>query len=147
MRARCVASRELEAGVAHGYDGSVQIIALDHLVLTVADVGATVSFYEKLGMQSQSFGDGRIALRFGEQKMNLHPCGAEITPNAAAATPGSADLCFLVADPVEEVLGNLATHGIEVELGPVSRSGATSTLTSVYLRDPDGNLVELARPR
>jgi catechol 2,3-dioxygenase-like lactoylglutathione lyase family enzyme len=123
----------------------VRIVALDHLVLTVADVNATVSFYEKLGMRSEGFGDGRIALRFGEQKINLHQRGAEITPNAASATPGSADLCFLVANTIEEILGELATLGINVELGPVARTGATSTLTSVYLRDPDGNLVELAR--
>lgn len=120
-------------------------MALDHLVLTVADVGVTVNFYEKLGMRSEAFGDGRIALRFGEQKINLHRRGAELTPNAAIATPGSADLCFLVADPIEEVLDELATGGIDVELGPVARTGATSTLTSVYLRDPDGNLVELAQ--
>jgi catechol 2,3-dioxygenase-like lactoylglutathione lyase family enzyme len=123
----------------------VRIVALDHLVLTVADVGATVSFYEKLGMRSDTFGDGRIALRFGEQKINLHQSGAEVTPNAAIATPGSADVCFLVANPIEEVLGELASAGIDVELGPVARTGATSALTSVYVRDPDGNLVELAQ--
>jgi catechol 2,3-dioxygenase-like lactoylglutathione lyase family enzyme len=129
-----------------GYDHEVRIVALDHLVLTVADVDATVGFYEKLGMRSETFGDGRIALRFGEQKINLHQRGAaEITPNAAFATPGSADLCFLVATPIEEILGELATLRIDVELGPVTRTGATSPLTSVYLRDPDGNLVELAR--
>jgi catechol 2,3-dioxygenase-like lactoylglutathione lyase family enzyme len=123
----------------------VRIVALDHLVLTVVDVGVTVSFYEKLGMRSETFGEGRIALRFGEQKINLHQRGAEITPNATSATPGSADLCFLVANPIEEVLRELATAGIAVELGPVARTGATSTLTSVYLRDPEGNLIELAQ--
>lgn len=122
----------------------MRIAALDHLVLTVADIDHTVSFYESLGMRRETFGDGRIALRFGEQKINLHLSGAEIRPHAAAPTPGSADLCFLVADPVEQVLSTLAHAGIDVELGPVTRSGATRALTSVYVRDPDGNLVELS---
>ncbi len=125
----------------------VEILGLDHLVLTVVDIEATVGFYEKLGMRAETFGDGRIALRFGDQKINLHAKGAEISPNAAHATPGSADLCFLMADPVEDVLEALGRADIPIEEGPVMRSGATATLTSVYVRDPDGNLVELSRPR
>ena len=85
------------------------------LVLTVVDIEATVCFYEKLGMRGETFGDGRVALRFGEQKINLHQRGAEISPNAAHASPGSADLCFLVADPVEDVLVALGRAGIAIE--------------------------------
>jgi catechol 2,3-dioxygenase-like lactoylglutathione lyase family enzyme len=124
----------------------MEIVALDHLVLTVADMDATVSFYEKLGMRRETFGDGRVALRFGEQKINLHQMGAEFSPNAAVATPGSADLCFLVAGPIEDIVRELGEAGIEIEEGPVSRVGATTTLTSVYVRDPDRNLVELSEP-
>ena len=123
----------------------MEILALDHLVLTVVDIEATVSFYERLGMRRETFGDGRVALQFGDQKINLHQRGAEINPNAAHATAGSADLCFLVANPVEDVLATLGNAGIAIEEGPVTRTGATATLTSVYVRDPDGNLVELSR--
>jgi catechol 2,3-dioxygenase-like lactoylglutathione lyase family enzyme len=137
----------------HGMSGSssahrqpVRIASLDHLVLTVADIDRTVAFYEKLGMRREAFGDRRLALRFGGQKTNLHQLGAELSPNAAAATPGSADLCFLVAAPIGEVQEALAAAGIEVELGPVRRTGATAALTSLYIRDPDGNLVELSSP-
>jgi catechol 2,3-dioxygenase-like lactoylglutathione lyase family enzyme len=129
-----------------GYVVGVEFLVLDHIVLTVVDIEATVCFYEKLGMRRESFADGRVALRFGEQKINLHQRGAEISPNAAHATPGSADLCFLVADPVEDVLAALGRAGIAIEEGPVLRAGATAELTSVYIRDPDDNLVELSRP-
>ena len=112
----------------------------------MVDIGATVSFYEKPGMRRETFGDGRVALRFGDQKLNLHQRGAEISPNAAHATPGLADLCLLVGDAVEDVLAALGSAGIEIEEGPLKRTGATATLTSVYVRDPDGNLVELSRP-
>lgn len=124
----------------------MQIVALDHLVLTVADIEATASFYERLGMRRDRFGDGRIALRFGEQKLNLHQLGAEVSPHATVAAPGSADLCFLVADPPKQIIEELEREGIPVELGPVKRTGATSDIVSVYLRDPDGNLVELSKP-
>jgi catechol 2,3-dioxygenase-like lactoylglutathione lyase family enzyme len=125
----------------------MQILGLDHLVLTVANIETTVAFYEKLGMQRQTFGEGRVALRFGEQKINLHERGAEVSPHAAHPVPGSADLCFLVADPIEDVLQALSSVGIAVEEGPVDRTGTTTPLLSVYLRDPDDNLVELSRPR
>jgi catechol 2,3-dioxygenase-like lactoylglutathione lyase family enzyme len=124
----------------------VRILALDHLVLTVADIDATVRFYESLGMRREDFGDGRVALRFGDQKLNLHAAGAELAPHAANPTPGSADLCLLVSDDLDQVAESLSRAGIAVELGPVSRTGATSTLTSLYVRDPDGNLVELSQP-
>jgi catechol 2,3-dioxygenase-like lactoylglutathione lyase family enzyme len=97
-------------------------------------------------MRREAFEDGRVALRFGDQKLNLHRAGAEIVPHARVPAPGSADLCLLVdADP-EEVVATLEAAGVPVEVGPVQRTGATSALTSVYVRDPDGNLVELARP-
>jgi catechol 2,3-dioxygenase-like lactoylglutathione lyase family enzyme len=120
--------------------------AIDHLVLTVADAEATVAFYERLGMRGETFGDGRLALRFGDQKLNLHVAGAELEPHALRPTPGSADLCLLVEDELDDVARELAAAGIEVELGPVERAGAAGTIRSLYVRDPDGNLVELSRP-
>jgi catechol 2,3-dioxygenase-like lactoylglutathione lyase family enzyme len=123
----------------------VRIRSLDHLVLTVADIDATVRFYESLGMRRETFGAGRIALRFGDQKLNLHRAGAELAPHAARPTCGSADLCFLVEDSLEEVAESLARADVPVELGPVARTGATSALNSLYVRDPDGNLVELSQ--
>jgi catechol 2,3-dioxygenase-like lactoylglutathione lyase family enzyme len=123
----------------------ISIDSLDHVVLTVHDLDATVRFYvDVLGMTEASFGDGRRALRFGDQKLNLHEAGAEVAPSATDATPGSADLCLLTRTPVEGVLRVLEEHGTAVEQGPVEREGATGPLLSVYFRDPDGNLVELA---
>src|SRR4051794_13841946 len=124
----------------------MRIRSLDHLVLTVSDIAATVRFYESLGMRREVFGDGRVALRFGDQKLNLHEAGAEIAPHAARPTCGSADLCFLVAADLDEVGESLSAKGIQVELGPVGRTGARSALTSLYIRDPDGNLIELSQP-
>jgi catechol 2,3-dioxygenase-like lactoylglutathione lyase family enzyme len=124
----------------------VRIRSLDHLVLTVADVEATVAFYERLGMRRETFGGNRVALRFGEQKLNLHLAGAEIEPHARRPTVGSADLCFLVDGRVEDVASELTAAGISIELGPVERTGAQGAIRSVYLRDPDGNLVELSEP-
>jgi catechol 2,3-dioxygenase-like lactoylglutathione lyase family enzyme len=123
----------------------VRIRSLDHLVLTVSDVEATVRFYESIGMRRETFGEGRVALRFGDQKLNLHEAGAEVVPHAAHPTGGSADLCFLVADDLDEVAKALSRADVRVELGPVDRTGATSQLLSLYVRDPDGNLVELSR--
>jgi catechol 2,3-dioxygenase-like lactoylglutathione lyase family enzyme len=126
---------------------AMPIASLDHLVLTVADLGRTVSFYEALGMRLERFGDGRIALRFGDQKLNLHEARHEFEPKAERPTPGSADVCFLVTEAsIEDTLAGLAAAGIGVELGPVRRTGATGALTSVYVRDPDRNLVELSVP-
>ena len=118
---------------------------LDHLVLTVADVEASVNFYvDVLGMQAVTFGEGRRALAFGNQKINLHPAAAPISPHAAAPTRGSADLCFIAATPLEEVVRHLAAQGVAIEQGPVPRTGATGPIRSVYLRDPDGNLIEVS---
>jgi catechol 2,3-dioxygenase-like lactoylglutathione lyase family enzyme len=124
----------------------MRIRALDHLVLTVADPEATVAFYERLGMRREVFGDGRLALRFGEQKINLHRAGAEFEPHAAAPVRGSADFCLLIDGPLADIERELEATGIPVELGPIERTGATTKLRSVYLRDPDGNLVELSEP-
>lgn len=124
----------------------LRVRALDHLVLTVADIEATVAFYEALGMTRVRFAEGRVALAFGAQKINLHPAGAEIAPHAAHPRPGSADLCFLVEGDVADLSAQLSAAGLSVELGPVPRTGAQGPLTSVYLRDPDGNLVELSVP-
>ena len=125
----------------------MRIDRLDHLVLTVADVEASLAFYAKvLGMQPITFGNGRRALAFGNQKINLHPASAPIKPHAATPTAGSADLCFIVETPLEEVMRHLAACGVTIEDGPVPRTGATGPIQSVYFRDPDGNLLELSRP-
>ena len=123
----------------------MRIERLDHLVLTVRDPEKTVAFYtDALGMEAIEFADGRRALRFGAQKLNLHPADAPFTPHAAHPTPGSADLCFLTRTPLADVVAHLEKHGVPIEEGPVPRTGATGPLRSVYLRDPDGNLIELA---
>jgi catechol 2,3-dioxygenase-like lactoylglutathione lyase family enzyme len=123
----------------------MQLDRLDHLVLTVADIEATCAFYERvLGMRRVAFGAGRVTLQFGRQKINLHQAGREFEPKALRPTPGSADLCFLAAIPLEAVIAHLAVAGVEIEEGPVARSGALGPIRSVYLRDPDGNLLEIA---
>ncbi|HEY1574751.1 MAG TPA: VOC family protein [Pseudonocardiaceae bacterium] len=123
----------------------LRVSRLDHLVLTVADIDATVEWYSNvLGMSRVTFGEGRTALRFGNQKINLHLAGHEFEPRAAVATRGSADLCFIVDDDLDGVRAQLAANGVAVELGPVVRTGATGQLDSVYVRDPDGNLIELS---
>jgi catechol 2,3-dioxygenase-like lactoylglutathione lyase family enzyme len=123
---------------------AVQIRALDHLVLTVADPEASVAFYERLGMRREEFGDGRIALRFGDHKINLHRAGRPIQPHARRPTPGSADVCLIVEGTLDAVERELERAGVVFELGPVERMGATGPIRSLYLRDPDGNLVELS---
>ncbi|MEU0276995.1 VOC family protein [Streptomyces sp. NPDC006195] len=123
----------------------MRVERLDHLVLTVADIEATVVFYTRvLGMEPVVFGGGRRALAFGQSKINLHRAGHEFEPKAARPSPGSADLCFVVADPLERVIAELAAQGVPVEEGPVERTGALGPFVSVYVRDPDGNLVELS---
>ncbi len=125
-----------------------RLTTLDHLVLTVADIAATVAFYETaLGMKSERFmaadGQPRWALHFGTMKINLHPHGKEYEPKAASVRPGSADLCFLSETPTDEWIAHLETLQIAIEEGPVRRTGATGPLLSIYLRDPDGNLIEI----
>jgi catechol 2,3-dioxygenase-like lactoylglutathione lyase family enzyme len=122
-----------------------QVRSLDHLVLTVVDIEATCDFYARvLGMEVVDFGGGRRALTFGEQKINLHQQGAEFEPKAHHPTPGSADLCFLTEAPLDEVICHLGDWGVPVLEGPVMRTGATGPIRSVYLRDPDANLVEVS---
>lgn len=123
----------------------MRIDRLDHLVLTVADIDVTTRFYaEVLGMAVETFGEGRTALRFGSSKINLHRAGNEFEPKAHTALPGTADLCFVVDDPIETVIAELDAHEVEIIEGPVQRTGAVGTLLSVYLRDPDDNLIELS---
>lgn len=123
----------------------MRIDRLDHLVLTVADIDATVAFYTRvLGMEAVTFGAGRTALAFGRSKINLHRAGHEFEPKALRPTPGSADLCLIAAGPLDQVIEDLAAHGIPVEEGPVERTGATGPILSVYFRDPDQNLIEVS---
>jgi catechol 2,3-dioxygenase-like lactoylglutathione lyase family enzyme len=123
----------------------MRIEVLDHLVLTVADIDRTRDFYERvLGMEPAVFGEGRHALTFGAQKINLHEAGREFEPKAAAPTPGSADLCFLTNASVAEAVEHLEANSVELIEGPVRRTGATGPITSVYFRDPDGNLLEVS---
>lgn len=114
----------------------------------MADVERTVDFYSRvLGMDAVSFGSGRRALTFAASKINLHQVGHEFEPKAAAPTPGSADLCLISVDRLDAVLAHLAECGVSVEKGPVQRTGAAGPITSVYFRDPDGNLVEISNYR
>jgi len=123
----------------------MQVLGMDHLVLTVASIERTVAFYrDVLGLRAETFGDGRWALHFGEQKFNLHEEGHEFEPKAARATPGSVDICLVVATLIGSVVAELRAHGVPIVEGPVDRTGARGAIRSVYLRDPDGNLVELA---
>jgi catechol 2,3-dioxygenase-like lactoylglutathione lyase family enzyme len=123
----------------------MRIDQLDHLVLTVVDVGRTAEFYERvLGMRAVAFAGGRGALRFGNAKINLHQAGQEFEPKAAQPIPGSADICLITPDPLPAVCTHLAAHGVTIEEGPVTRTGATGPISSVYIRDPDGNLIEIS---
>lgn len=125
--------------------------AIDHLVLTVTDIVVARRFYEDvLGLENASFeaadGTTRWALRVGSQKINLHQAGREFEPKARHPTPGSADLCFLTDTPMTHWQAHLTAHGTEVVAGPVARTGATGPITSIYVRDPDGNLLEISVP-
>ena len=123
----------------------MRIDRLDHLVLTVASIEAAAEFYTRvLGMGVVTFGAGRTALTFGASKINLHEAGKEFEPKARRPTPGSADICLIVEDGITEVMAELAAAGVDTEEGPVPRTGATGPITSCYLRDPDGNLIELS---
>jgi catechol 2,3-dioxygenase-like lactoylglutathione lyase family enzyme len=118
---------------------------LDHLVLTTRDKEACVRFYtDVLGMQLEQFGAGRLAFRFGAQKINLHEAGKEFLPKAHVPTPGALDLCFIAAIPLEEVIARLRQFGVAIEEGPVRRTGAEGPILSVYVRDPDRNLIEIS---
>ncbi|RIX83653.1 VOC family protein [Acidovorax cavernicola] len=118
---------------------------LDHLVLTTANEDACVRFYvETMGMTLEVFGAGRKAFRFGQQKINLHVKGHEFEPKAEVPTPGSLDLCFIASVPLDAVVARLGEKGVPIVEGPVMRTGATSRIRSVYVRDPDLNLIEIS---
>ena len=124
---------------------TIRIDRLDHLVLTVASIDDTCSFYERvLGMEVTRFGEGRTALKFGRQKINLHEVGGEFTPRAARATAGSGDLCLISATALGDVIEHLQSCGVSIIEGPVDKTGATGPIRSVYFRDPDGNLIEVS---
>ena len=125
---------------------SIVIERLDHAVLTVRDVERTCDFYTRvLGMEAITFGEGRKALRFGKQKFNLHQAGREFEPKARTPTPGSADFCLISTTPLARVIDHLEKCGVEILEGPVTKTGATGPIESVYFRDPDKNLVEVSR--
>ena len=126
---------------------AMSIRSLDHLVLTVADIERTCNFYHRvLGFTRETFGEGRTALVFGSQKINLHPIENDIALRASVPTPGSADLCFLTDMPDEAVKRHLEACGVDILEGPVIRNGATGPINSIYFRDPDGNLLEVSNP-
>lgn len=125
----------------------MEIDRLDHLVLTVADIAATVAFYERvLGFGAETI-DGRTALHFGRQKINLHQAGHEFEPKAVRPTPGSGDLCFITAMAIDQIVADLTRAGISIIEGPAPRLGAIGEMDSIYFRDPDGNLIEVSRYR
>jgi len=123
----------------------ISIDRIDHIVLTVKDIERTVQFYTKvLGMEKVEFGRGRVALKFGRQKINLHQAGREFEPKAASPTPGSADLCLITETSLDHALDYVKSRDIKIEEGPVQRTGANGPITSFYFRDPDGNLIEVS---
>ncbi len=123
----------------------MKIDSVDHLVLTVKDIEATCAFYGKaLGMEVVTFAEGRKALAFGSQKINLHQQGNEFEPKADRPTPGSGDICLITSVALAEVIAHLNACKVEIIDGPVKRTGAVGTLMSVYFRDPDLNLIEVS---
>ena len=123
----------------------MNIVCIDHIVLTVRNIANTVEFYESvLGMSQEIYDDGRIALKFGNQKINLHEYGKEIEPKASQPIPGSEDLCFITDTRIEVAMESVKSKGIYILEGPVKRTGATGSIISFYFRDPDGNLIEIA---
>lgn len=123
----------------------LQISHIDHIVLTVENLDATCEFYARvLGMQIVTFGDNRKALKFGQQKINLHQLGHEFEPKAAHPTSGSLDLCLISDTPLEQVVVQLEQMGVPIESGIVQRTGAVGAIASLYIRDPDDNLIEIS---
>jgi catechol 2,3-dioxygenase-like lactoylglutathione lyase family enzyme len=123
----------------------IEIDSIDHIVLTVRHIERTCDFYSSvLGMEVAVFRGDRKALRFGTQKINLHEAGREFEPKAEKPTPGSADICFITTTPLDAVVETLQRAGVALEEGPVERTGATGSIKSVYVRDPDRNLIEIS---
>jgi catechol 2,3-dioxygenase-like lactoylglutathione lyase family enzyme len=123
------------------------IKSIDHIVLATADLERCLDFYTRvLGMALEHYGAGRIALRFGDHKFNVHPPGFEAGIKAQTPTPGSLDLCFLADRPLDDIIAHLNRNGVRIEEGPVVRTGARFAIRSVYIRDPDLNLIEISEP-
>jgi len=123
----------------------MKIDRIDHIVLTAFDVDRTIDFYSRvMGMEPITFAGGRRGLAFGRQKINLHQAGREYEPKALKPVPGSLDLCFITETPLENVIAALRENGIVIVDGPVPKTGALGPMTSVYFRDPDGNLIEVS---
>ena len=123
----------------------LQVNSIDHIVLTVKDIETSVTFYTSvLGMKMKMFGQERVALFFGNQKINLHKTGEEVSPHAQQPVSGSADICLLTNTPLEIAMKEVESHHVKILKGPVKRSGARGEMYSFYIRDPDGNLIEIA---
>lgn len=123
----------------------MKINRLDHLVITVNDIAETCDFYERvLGVETKIFKEGRKALHFGSQKINLHEKRKEFEPKAKVPIPGSADLCFIVENTITQIIEHINKENIPIAEGPVQRTGAEGPITSLYIRDPDGNLLEIS---
>ena len=123
----------------------MRVVSLDHLVITVHDMSRTIKFYvDILGMREVTFGDDRKALTYGQQKINLHQFGEEFEPKASRPLPGTADLCFLIDVDLSECIEHLISNDIEILQGPIERTGALGPINSIYIRDPDANLIELS---
>ena len=123
----------------------MRIDRIDHIVITAHDVERTLGFYQRvLGMEPITFAGGRRGLAFGRQKINLHQAGREYEPKALKPNPGSMDLCFITETPLEDVIAQLKSQGVAIAEGPVPKTGALGPMTSVYFRDPDGNLIEVS---
>lgn len=124
---------------------SIAIDRIDHIVVTAWDVDRTIEFYQRvLGMEAITFAGGRRGLAFGRQKINLHQAGREFEPKALKPAPGAIDLCFISPTPLAEVVEHIRSCGVAVVEGPVPRTGALGPMQSVYIRDPDGNLIEIS---
>ena len=123
----------------------MRVTQIDHLVLTVENIDKTARFYESvLGMEKEMFAECRVALKFGSQKINVHQKGELFEPKAKIPTPGSADLCFITDTEISQTIEHIKSKGIEIIEGPVERTGAEGSILSIYFRDPDGNLIEVA---
>jgi catechol 2,3-dioxygenase-like lactoylglutathione lyase family enzyme len=123
------------------------LASVDHIVLSTSDLERCLDFYTRvLGLKEERYGQGRIALKFGPHKFNVHPAGFAPSIKARIPTPGSLDLCFLADRPLEEVIARLCACGVPIEEGPGERAGARFPIRSVYVRDPDGNLIEISEP-